>query len=82
NFLKTAKKKNKKNINKETYWTSINIYITNISVETIGKEELHDVKRVKLERFQCFLYSRLTALLLTSSIVSTGKKIAYEETVK
>ena len=105
NFLKIAKKKNKKNINKETYWTSINIYITNISVETIGKEELHDiyavrwqvelmfkiwksifkihdVKRVKLERFQCFLYARLTSLLLTSSIVSTGKKIAYEEKEK
>lgn len=102
NFLKIAKKKNKKNINKDTYWTSINIYITNISVETIDKEQLHDiyalrwqvelmfkiwksifkihdVKRVKLERFQCFLYARLTALLLTSSIVSTGKKITYEE---
>ncbi|MBU3089920.1 IS4 family transposase, partial [Clostridium gasigenes] len=32
-----------------------------------------------LERFQCFLYGRLTALLLTSSIVFTNKKIIYEE---
>lgn len=105
NFLKTAKKKNKKNVNKDTYWTSINIYITNISAETVDKEQLHDiyalrwqvelmfkiwksifkihdVKKVKLERFQCFLYARLTSLLLTSSIVSTGKKIAYEEKEK
>jgi len=44
--------------------------------------KIHDVKRVKLERFQCFLYARLTALLLTSSIVSTGKKITYEENRK
>lgn len=41
--------------------------------------KIHDVKKVKLERFQCFLYARLKALLLTSSIVSTGKKITYEE---
>lgn len=44
--------------------------------------KIHDVKKVKLERFQCFLYGRLTGLLLTSSIVSTGKKIVYEETKK
>ena len=97
NFLKIAKKKKKKNIDKDTYWTSINIYITNISAETIDKEQLHDiyslrwqvelmfkiwksifkihdVKKVKLERFQCFLYARLTSLLLTSSIVSTRQK--------
>jgi len=43
NFLKIAKKKNKKNINKDTYWTSINIYITNVSVKTIDKEQLHDI---------------------------------------
>ena len=43
NFLKIAKKKSKKNINKETYWTSINIYITNISIETMDKEQLHDI---------------------------------------
>lgn len=41
--------------------------------------KIHDVKKVKLERFQCFLYGRLTALLLTSSIVLTGKKIICEE---
>ena len=41
--------------------------------------KIHDVKKVKLERFQCFLYARLISLLLTSSIVSTGKKILYEE---
>ena len=105
NFFNIAKKKKKKNIVKNTFWTSINIYITNISVETMDKEQLHDiysmrwqielmfkiwksifkihdVKRVNLERFQCFLYARLTALLLTSSIVSTGKKITYEENRK
>jgi len=105
NFFNTAKKKEKKNIVKNTFWASINIYVTNISVETMDKEQLHDiyslrwqielmfkiwkstfkihdVKKVKLERFQCFLYARLTALLLTSSIVSTGKKITYEENRK
>ena len=41
--------------------------------------KIDDVKKVKLERFQCFLYGRLIALLLTSSIVSTGKKILTEE---
>ncbi|MBU3090475.1 transposase, partial [Clostridium gasigenes] len=39
--------------------------------------KIHDVKKIKLERFQCFLYGRLTALLLTSSIVFTNKKIIY-----
>ena len=105
NFFNTAKKKGKKNIVKNTFWASINIYVTNISVEKMDKEQLHDiyslrwqielmfkiwkslfkihdVKKVKLERFQCFLYARLTALLLTSSIVSTGKKITYEENRK
>ncbi|MCA1073475.1 transposase [Clostridium bowmanii] len=100
--MKVAKRKSKKNIDKNTYWTSINIYITNISAETIDKKQLHniyalrwqvelmftiwksifkihDVKKVKLERFQCFLYARLIALLLTSSIVSTGKRITHEE---
>jgi hypothetical protein len=41
--------------------------------------KIADVKKVKLERFQCFLYGRLITLLLTSSIVSTSKKILYEE---
>jgi len=106
NFINTCKRKNKKkNIVKNNFWTSINIYVTNISVETMDKGQLHDiyslrwqvelmfkiwksifkihdVKKVKLERFQCFLYARLTSLLLTSSIVSTGKKITYEENRK
>ncbi|MBU3190266.1 IS4 family transposase [Clostridium bowmanii] len=43
NFLKVAKRKSKKNIDKNTYWTSINIYITNISAETIDKEQLHNI---------------------------------------
>ncbi|WP_443662565.1 IS4 family transposase [Clostridium sp.] len=44
--------------------------------------KIHDIKKVKLERVQCFLYARLTALLLTSSIVSTGKKINSKENGK
>lgn len=44
--------------------------------------KIHDVKKVKLERFQCFLYGRLISLLLTSSIVSTGKKILWAESKK
>lgn len=101
-FLKDVKRKNKKINNKNIFWNTINVYITNIPAETFDKAQLHDiyalrwqvelmfkiwkstfkihdVKKVKLERFQCFLYARLTALLLTSSIVSTGKKITYEE---
>ena len=46
------------------------------------KKFFKDVKKVKLERFQCFLYGRLISLLLTSSIVSTGKKILWVESKK
>lgn len=35
-----------------------------------------DVKKVKLERFECFLYGRLIKLVLAASIVSTSKAIA------
>lgn len=101
-FLKDVKKKNKNTSDKNILWTTINVYITNISSEVFDKGQLHDIyalrwqvelmfkiwksifkihdiKKVKLERFQCFLYARLTVLLLTSSIVSTGKRITYEE---
>lgn len=40
---------------------------------------LADVKKVKLERFQCFLYGRLIELALSASIVSTSKAIAIME---
>jgi len=105
NFLMHVKKDKKKTNDKNIFWTTINVYVTNISIEMLDKEQLHDIyrlrwqielmfkiwksifkihdiKKVKLERFECFLYARLTALLLTSSIVSTGKKITYEENGK
>lgn len=37
------------------------------------------VKRVKIERFKCFLYGRLITLLLESSIIFTVKNIVNEE---
>ena len=40
------------------------------------------VKKVKIERFKCFLYGRLIALLLSSSIVFTAKNIIMEEDSK
>lgn len=43
---------------------------------------IDNVKNVKIERFKCFLYGRLIALLLSSSIVFTAKDIIYEETSK
>lgn len=43
---------------------------------------IDNVKNVKIERFKCFLYGRLIALLLSSSIVFTARDIIYEETSK
>ena len=104
-FLKDVRKGKKILSDKNTFWNTINIYITNIPISILSKEQIHDiyslrwqvelmfkiwksifkihdVKKVKLERFQCFLYGRLISLLLTSSIVSTGKKILSEERQK
>ena len=43
---------------------------------------IDNVKNVKMERFKCFLYGRLIALLLSSSIVFTSRDIVYEEDSK
>jgi len=43
---------------------------------------INTVKNVKIERFKCFLYGRLIALLLSSSIVFTSRDIIYEESSK
>ncbi|MPN12630.1 hypothetical protein SDC9_159948 [bioreactor metagenome] len=40
--------------------------------------KINQVKKVKIERFKCFLYGRLIALLLSSSIVFTAKNIIIE----
>lgn len=40
------------------------------------------IKKVKVERFECFLYGRLIELLLAASIVSTSKVIAVEEGIQ
>jgi len=42
--------------------------------------KINKVKKLKIERFKCFLYGRLIALLLASTIVFTGKDIINEET--
>ena len=44
--------------------------------------KINQIKKVKLERFMCFLYGRLIALLLSSTIVSTSKSIILEEDKK
>lgn len=82
-------------------WSGINVYITNIPVEILDTEHVHEiyslrwqieimfkiwkslfkihlVKKVKIERFQCFLYGRLIALILSSSLVFTLKSIIHE----
>lgn len=41
--------------------------------------KISQVKKVKIERFKCFLYGRLIALLLSSSIVFTAKNVILEE---
>ncbi|MEG0517196.1 MAG: IS4 family transposase, partial [Cetobacterium sp.] len=41
--------------------------------------KINHVKKVKMERFKCFLYGRLISLLLSSSIVFTAKNIIMEE---
>lgn len=40
--------------------------------------KIDQVKKVKIQRFKCFLYGRLIALLLSSSIVFTAKNIILE----
>jgi len=42
--------------------------------------KINRVKKLKIERFKCFLYGRLIALLLTSTIVFTGKNVISERT--
>lgn len=37
--------------------------------------KISQVKKVKIERFKCFLYGRLIALLLSSAIAFTSKNI-------
>jgi hypothetical protein len=104
-FYNEIRKGKKKATDKNMFWNSINVYITNIPTSILEKEQIHDiyslrwqvelmfkiwkslfkinkVKKVKLERLQCFLYGRLISLLLTSSIVCTGKKIILEKTKK
>lgn len=44
--------------------------------------KINQVKKVKFERFMCFLYGRLIALLLSSTIVFTSKSIILEENKK
>lgn len=44
--------------------------------------KLADVKKVKRERFECFLYGRLIELVLSASIVSTSKAIAILEGIQ
>ena len=44
--------------------------------------KINQVKKVKLEKFIYFLYDRLIALLLSSTIVSTSKSIILEEDKK
>ena len=44
--------------------------------------KINQIKKVKLERFMCFLYGRLIALLLASTIVFTSKSIILEEDKK
>lgn len=41
--------------------------------------KINQVKKVKMERFKCFLYGRLIALFLSSSIVFTAKNIIKED---
>ncbi|MGL6106311.1 MAG: IS4 family transposase, partial [Romboutsia sp.] len=41
--------------------------------------KISHVKKVKMERFKCFLYGRLISLLLSSSIVFTAKNIIMDE---
>ncbi|OSA99639.1 UNVERIFIED_ORG: hypothetical protein B2H98_00740 [Clostridium botulinum] len=90
---------------RNTAWTGVNTYITNIPENIVSTNKVHDiyslrwqieimfkvwksifgidnVKNVKIERFKCFLYGRLIALLLSSQIVFTAKDIISEETLK
>lgn len=41
--------------------------------------KINNVKPVKIERFKCFLYGRLIALILSSTIVFSARNIIYEE---
>lgn len=43
---------------------------------------IHRVKKIKIERFKCFLYGRLIALLISSSIVFAMRESILEEESK
>ena len=60
------------------------LYLLRWQIEIIFKVwksifKINQVKKVKLERFMCFLYGRLIVLLLSSTIVFTYKSIILEE---
>ncbi len=100
--LKAVRPNRGKINDRNTAWTEVNAYITNVDEKILATEEIHhiyslrwqieimfkiwksifkiaSVKNIKVERFKCFLYGRLIALLLSSAIVFTSKEIIYEE---
>ncbi|MFT5875404.1 MAG: hypothetical protein ACI8WT_004397 [Clostridium sp.] len=63
------------------------LYTTRWQIEIMFKIwkslfKIHEVRKSGLERIQCFIYSRLIMILLTSTIVFTARKLNYLKTGK
>lgn len=101
-------KRDKRKVNeRNSAWTGLNAYITNISEDSLSKEQTHEIyslrwqveimfkvwksifkitntknnKKIKIQRFKCFLYGRLISILFSNGIVHSAKDIIRDENI-
>lgn len=101
-------KRDKRKVNeRNSAWTGLNAYITNISEDSLSKEQIHEIyslrwqieimfkvwksifkitntknnKKIKIQRFKCFLYGRLISILFSNGIVHSAKDIIRDENI-
>lgn len=103
---KEVLRREKRQLNdRNSAWTALNAYITNIPEEILSKDQVHEIyslrwqveimfkvwksifkisntknnKKIKIQRFKCFLYGRLISILFSAGIISIAKDIIHNE---